>query len=91
LCFVTLPESHGAKANATGGEISWKAAGGKMLFSGIKRNWIGVPPRRTGPAGQLLRQKPRSGAMRTIARQQFGLVLTAAAFLFVGAVVFGIL
>jgi hypothetical protein len=29
--------------------------------------------------------------MRTIARQQFGLVLTAAAFLFVGAVVFGIL
>jgi hypothetical protein len=29
--------------------------------------------------------------MREIARQQFGLVLTAAAFLFVGAVVFGLL
>jgi hypothetical protein len=29
--------------------------------------------------------------MRIIARQQFGLVLTAAAFFFVGAVVFGLL
>jgi hypothetical protein len=29
--------------------------------------------------------------MRTIARQQFGFVLTAAAFLFVGAVILGVL
>jgi hypothetical protein len=64
---------------------------GKTVFSAGAANWIAVSPGEAAAPAESGRSMRRGPAMRTIARQQFGFVLTAAAFLFVGAVILGVL